>query len=190
MKNESQNNTIKYITSFAISITISIINAIIQFAIGHLTRKEKNYCMTDLYWSNSIKLQIFTFINSAIIPVIVNAINGNWNNKDILVNNAMSILLLNAILTPTLRLFDLEYFFKLLKRCLLERRLRGLNQNEIDITQKEANLIFENNSLCIDYKFSFVGKTSLITFFYIPIFPVGILISLGGLIYVTLVDKV
>jgi hypothetical protein len=120
----------------------------------------------------------------------VNYLNGNWENKEILINNAAAILLFNALATPTLRVLDVTYFYKLYQRSKLLDKLLTLEPEENDVSQREANEAFEGPKLLIDYYFADLGKTSLLTFFFIPIFPLSVIISTAGLIYTYWVDKV
>ena len=63
---------VKYGLSIAISLVVSILNAIFQFILEKLTKKEKQISMTNFYLSYSIKLTLFTFCTSAVIPLISN----------------------------------------------------------------------------------------------------------------------
>jgi hypothetical protein len=120
----------------------------------------------------------------------VNWINGNWDNKEILINNAAVLFLFNALVTPTLRVLDVTYFYKLYQRKKLLNKLLTVEPEENDVSQREANEAFEGPRLLIDYYFAELSKTSLLTFFFIPIFPLSVIISTAGLIYTYWVDKV
>jgi hypothetical protein len=99
-------------------------------------------------------------------------------------------LIFNAIFIPTLRVLDPIYFYKLYQRKKLKEKLTTIHQEDIDVSQREANDIFEGPKLQIDYNYSDLGKTSLLTFFFIPIFPSAVIISTVGLVYCYWVDKV
>ena len=90
---------VKYGLSIAISLVVSILNAIFQFILEKLTKREKQISMTNFYLSYSIKLTLFTFCTSAIIPLISNYIF--YGAKfDLLVTNMLMMFLTNAFLTP------------------------------------------------------------------------------------------
>ncbi len=79
---------------------------------------------------------------------------------------------------------------KLFKRYRMDILYKNIDPSDKTLSQQEMNELFENTPFKSDYNFSFVGKTCLITLFFMPIFPSGILISLCGLVYVYIVDKV
>jgi hypothetical protein len=121
---------------------------------------------------------------------LVNYINNNWENKDILIGNILTILIMNAFLSPTMKLIDFGYRFKLWKRRNLKKQLGTINKDEICVTQREANELFEGPKFNLDIYFAGLGKTSLLTFFFLPIFPFAVVISGLGLVYTYWVDKV
>jgi hypothetical protein len=125
-----------------------------------------------------------------LVPTLANYINGNWENKEILLNNVMTIFILNVIMTPSLKIFDISYYMKIFNRYRIEKTYQNQDPADITLSQQEMNELYENPPFKSDYNFSYVGKTCLITFFFMPIFPCGILISLFGLIYVYFIDKV
>ena len=57
------------------------------------------------------------------------------------------------------------------------------------MTQRELNELYELPSMNISYKYSYLAKTLLMTFLYIPIFPLGIVISLVGFILGYFLEK-
>jgi hypothetical protein len=60
---------------------------------------------------------------------------------------------------------------------------------KVDISQRELNALFENPSIDISFKYSYIAKTFLMSAFYIPLFPLGSVISLIGLILVYFIEK-
>ena len=69
MKKNSNNFVMKYGISISITLIISFLNTIFQLILLSLTKKEKQISNTDYYLSFSIKLTIFTFLTSGIIPL-------------------------------------------------------------------------------------------------------------------------
>jgi hypothetical protein len=116
--------------------------------------------------------------------------NGDWNNKEILINNVMVIIIMGAFLPPTLRLFDIGYLMKLWKQRKLKKQFKNMKKEDINISQREANEIFEGPTFRMDNYFADLGKTSLLTFFFVPIIPYAVIISICGIIYSYWVDKV
>ena len=60
----------KYLLSFAITIVISVIDAVLSLVLEKLTFVEKHLSRSNYQLSLSIKLTIFTFFNSGIIPLV------------------------------------------------------------------------------------------------------------------------
>lgn len=172
---------IKYGLSLAISLVISILNSIFQYILENLTKKEKQISMTNFYLSFSIKLTIFTFTTSAIIPLISNYIFSKAE-FDLLVTNMFVLFIANAFLTPITWSINFEFLLKKLKICLLD-------QNQETYTQKELNELYELLDMSIASKYSYIFKTLLMSFLYMPIFPLSIAISLIGFIFGYFLEK-
>ena len=175
-ENSNYNLTVKYGISLAITIVISIINIIFEFCLEYLTKLEKHITMTNYYLSFSIKLTLFTFINSTIIPMVSNYLNYN-RDYDLLVTNMFIMFLSNSFVSPILWTINFTYLIKKFIQFIIERKKIHY------YTQKELNNLYELPDMKISYKYSYLAKTLLMSFFYIPIFPLGIIISLAGLFF-------
>ena len=97
---------------------------------------------------------------------------------------------MNSFLPPTLRLLDLGYISKVFKQKWLIKELKDKKKEDINISQREANEIFEGPVFRLDCYFADLGKISLLTFFFTPIFPCAVFISITGLLYSYWIDKV
>ena len=174
-KKNADEPIIKYGLSIAITLVISILNSIFQYFLESLTKKEKQISMTNFYLSFSIKLTIFTFFTSAIIPLISNYV---FNKADfnLLLTNMIMMFITNAFLTPIMWSLNFEFLLKKIKICLL-------NKNQETYTQKELNELYELLDMSIASKYSYIFKTLLMSFLYMPIFPLSIAISLVGFIF-------
>ena len=172
---------IRYGISLLITASICIINEIFYFLLEKLTKKEKQISMTNFYLSYSIKLTLFNFVSYGIVPLVCNKIeNGKENHYEYLVDDVLLIFLANSFGSPLLWTFDFIYIYKKIKICLLERKKEpDLKHNK---TQRELNKLYQLPDMNISYKYSYVAKTILLSLFYIPIFPFGIVISLVGFI--------
>ena len=172
---------VKYGLSIAISLVISILNAFFQYLLENLTKREKQISMTNFYLSYSIKLTIFTFCTSAVIPLISNRIFSGAK-YDLLVTNMLMLFITNAFLTPIMWSMNFEFLLKKIKICLL-------NTNQETYTQKELNELYELLDMSIASKYSYIFKTLLMSFLYMPIFPLSIVISSVGLIFGYFLEK-
>jgi len=124
---------------------------------------------------------------SAVVPLVVNAINNGLTKKDILLSNIFIIFLSNAFVTPLLWLLPPAYLYQLWQRRSL--RIQNENKEEVTLTQKEMNEIFENPTVDIYNKLSYCGKTMMMTFLYLPIFPLGAIISGCGITILYFIEK-
>ena len=182
-RNKKQGNLliVKYGLSIAISLVISILNAIFQYILESLTKKERQISMTNFYLSFSIKLTIFTFCTSAVIPLLSNYFFSKAD-YNLLVTNMFMLFITNAFLTPIMWTMNFEFLLKKIKICFLER-------NQETYTQKELNELYELLDMSIASKYSYIFKTLLMSFLYMPIFPLSIAISLVGFIFGYFLEK-
>ena len=105
----------------------------------------------------------------------------------ILISNMLMMFLVNAFLTPIMWTMNFTYFLKKFQICMIERKSNADNKH--NMTQRELNELYELPSMSISYKYSYLAKTLLMTFLYISIFPLGVVISLVGFILGYLLEK-
>ena len=126
-------------------------------------------------------------MNYGIVPLISELFN-KTDNYGILINNIFSIFLVNAILTPILWTINFSFIYKKIRIFLIERKKKLKNYSH-GKTQRELNELYELPSMNIAEKYSYIYTTILITFFYMPIFPCGAIISLFGLFFGYFLEK-
>ena len=177
---------VQYLTSLVISLVSTILNYIYENIFHFLTKFEKQSTMTKYYLSYSLKLTIFSFINSGILPLLGEIYNPSDGHKT-LINNMLMMFLLNSIFTPILWTLNISFFKKKIKIWLLERM--KVPDEEHGLTQKELNDLYELPPMKISVKYSYIAKTLLMAFLYIPIFPLGIVISFLGFCLTFLLEK-
>ena len=179
-----------FIIGYLISLIFSGVSSLINFLFGILlditSKFEKHVTMTEYYLSYSAKLCIFTFLISAVVPLITELQSESQNHK-VLLSNMLMMFLVNSILTPFLWTFNIFYFYKRIKISIIKRRNDAGNKHYK--TQRELNKLYELPNMNISYKYSYIGRTLLMTFLYIPIFPIGILISAIGFIFAYFLEK-
>ena len=187
--NDNWTGITKYGGAFLITIIISLINLLFEYIMKFFTKMEKQKSMTNYYLSFSIKLSIFTFVTSALVPFIPNVLNGNLknhNNRN-LITNILLIFLVNSFLTPLLWTLNLSLIVKKIRIYFIERK--KIPDSMHFKTQKELNDLYEYPDMDISYKYSYISKTMFMTMFYLPIFPLGVLISLLGFILAYFLEK-
>ena len=174
---------LRYFLSFLISISIVIINSIGRAILKKITKSfETVETKTDYYISLSIKISIFTFLNTAIIPLISNYLRGEWGNNDILINNLLMIFITNITLTPFVFYFAPPLWLKFSRRAKARMDLQGIPLAESKYTQGELNKIFENPSMDLSYKYSYFSNTILTSLFYMSVFPLGTVFCIVALV--------
>ena len=175
-KSKFNKKIVKYGLSLLITGVIFLINMLFQISLGYLTKIEKQSSMTDYYLSLSIKLTIFTFITSAIVPFISDYYINNEGNYNLLVTNMATCFISNCILTPLFCVININYLFKKIQIYFIEKK------GEHNLTQRELNSLYELPDMEIAFKYSYIVRTLSMAFFYMPIFPFSMLISSIGLI--------
>ena len=192
IKGEDLPIILKYTASFSITIVISIFNIILEFILKIFTDMEKLKSKTHYYLSYSIKLTIFTLTTSAFVPLISNEINkeknnlNHHNNKN-LISNMLILFLVNSFMTPILWTINIGLIIKKIRIYFIERnKFPNLKHFK---TQKELNDLYEYPDMQISSKYSYIFKTVLMSMFFLPIFPLGIVISLSGLVLGYFLEK-
>ena len=189
VKGGNKGQILKYLTSLSISIILLIINKILKVIMGAITKLEKQKSLTNFYLSYSIKITIFTFVVSAIIPLLSHYINTQHEIHDHkqLLMNIMFIFLTNSFVTPLFWTLNVRLFIRKIRIYLIERK-KDPDSNHFK-TQKELNDIYQYPDMKISAKYAYIFMTILMTMFYLPIFPLGIAISLLGLILAYYLEK-
>ena len=80
--------------------------------------------------------------------------------------------LVNSFVTTIMWTINVGCVLKYIKRHIIEKKEK-INKN-----QKELNEIYELSPMNVAAKYSYIGKTLLMSFLYVPIFPLGLGISL------------
>ena len=177
---------LSYVISLINTCVSSMLNFAFQMILDFLTKMEKQTTMTEYYRSYSVKLTLFSFFTSAVVPLMCELIKKS-DGYQILISNMLMMFLVNAFLTPIMWTMNFTYFLKKFQICMIERKSNADNKH--NMTQRELNELYELPSMSISYKYSYLAKTLLMTFLYIPIFPLGVVISLVGFILGYLLEK-
>ena len=186
-KGISYNGILKYIASFSITIVISILNIFLEIIMKFFTKIEKQTSKTKYYLSYSIKLTIFTFTTSAIVPFLSDYLNKSNEKNDDLITNMIFLFLTNSFLTPAVWTLNISLIIKKIRIYFIERK--SMPDYMHFKTQKELNDLYEYPDMDIASKYSYLYKTILMTMFYLPKFPLGVLISLLGLVFAYFLEK-
>ena len=180
--NFTLNTFVKYLLSLLISVVITISNIVGEIVLEKLSIMEKIEYKTNFYVSFSIKLTVYTFIVLAVLPLASNYINGDWGNNDLLVNNMLMIFIMNILLPPIMFYLSPGLLIKIYKRIKARLDLENVKYEDSIYTQGELNEIFENPTMNIPYKYSYIANVFLVSLFYLSIFPIGMIFGFFGLL--------
>lgn len=97
------------------------------------------------------------------------------------------IFLSNAFVSPSVWFLNISYILAVWRRKKYEKEYG--DEQEVLITQRELNAQFENPSMDISFKYSYICKTFLMSVFYMPILPIGTIISIIGITIAYLIEK-
>ena len=180
---------LKYGLSLVISIVISIVNLLIRLLFQKFGDYEKPWTYTNKYLFTSIKLTLFTFVNSGLVPLISNVLKNGWDEHQMLLNNMFVIFICSAIISPLLSLTCFDLLLQKLILWFFITRKYTSEVTSIPLSQKQLNDYFERPDMNISFQYSFLSNLILMTFFYMPIFPLGPVITLIGVILNYFVEK-
>lgn len=174
-----------FIIGAASSIIIAINNSVLAFVIRYISEFERHETYTKYNLSVSLKLTFSMFVNTAIIPLIVNLGRENWFGYGDLTVDIFFIIVSINFLTPTLLIFDVLHFWR--RFLIYYEKWKGKDSK---MTQREANELYEGTDPDTANLYATTMLTVFVTVFYTPLLPIAPLISLFGLIYKYWVEKV
>jgi hypothetical protein len=94
------------------SIIIAINNSILSRVIKYISEFERHETHTKFRLTIALKETFSMFINTAIIPILVNLGRRNWFGTGDLSIDVFFIVITISFVTPTLHIFDYYYFWK------------------------------------------------------------------------------
>ena len=165
-----------YVLSFLISIANSIIDFIIEIVLEKLIKSQNSYTLTNFYTTYSLALTFTWFLNSCILPITLDIVNSK-EEHEVLTSNMIIKFLFNSFVQPIMWTINIKFLYKKFKKCIIEQK------EKINYNQKELNELYELQSMNVAAKYSYLGKTLLISFVFAPIFPLGFCISFIGFIF-------
>ena len=181
---------INYGISICISFVTSLINFFIKKAFYNYTENEKMWSHTDKYLSLSVKISFFTFFNSAIVPLLTNYVQFGWKSHENLVNNVFMIFLCSSLLAPLSSLTCYELLLnKIMRWWYVTRKYKDEYEIIEEYTQDELNKLFEQPSMAVSMQYSYLVQQFCMAFFYTPLFPLGVVLVIIGVILDYFVEK-
>jgi hypothetical protein len=145
---------------------------------------ERHETYTAYNLSVAFKLTLGRFINTSIVPIVVNLSINRWFVDGGLISDIFYIMLSISFLDPLLYLFDVFYLKRLISRFFARRS--GTNSV---LTQEDANNLWEGPPLDMANRFSNTANLFLTAVFFHPLLPVSIPIALCGYTFSYWIDK-
>lgn len=107
----SQDERTQLIMSTASSLTVSVINALIQFVLVFTSHKERNETLTEYNAVLMVKISFFQFLNTGVFVVAANFLADvkGFSLSNGFVFEVCQVMMLNAVM-PNLILILLGYF--------------------------------------------------------------------------------
>jgi len=179
------------------SVLVVTINTLIAYATLYLSKREKHSTYTAYFTGVARRLAISMCINTAFTTLFAKLVSLLFSNSPSqnpepynfyrpggLLENIFFVFLSNAILTPLYTIFNPFHYLKKYQRW------KALREGETcTMTQQKAHEIFELTEVDLSYQNSFLVKTVLVSAFFAPALPMGLVISIIGLIINYWVDK-
>ncbi len=189
-KEYENKKVLNYGISICISLVTSIINYFIKRAFNNSTDNEKMWSHTDKYLSLSVKISIFTFFNSAIVPLLTSYILFGWDSHENLVNNVFVIFLCSSLLGPLISLTCYDLFLnKLMRWWYVTRKYEDEYEYIEEYSQGELNKLFEQPSMRVSMQYSYLVQQFCMAFFYAALFPFGVVLVVIGVILDYFIEK-
>jgi hypothetical protein len=98
------------------SIIITGVNYFLRVVIRKFSLYEKHDTLTNHHISVALKLSYARFLNTAIVPIIINYSFNSWIEEGGLVSDIFYLMLSIAFLDPFLNLINIPLLIKKLKR--------------------------------------------------------------------------
>jgi hypothetical protein len=157
------------------SLIVIGINFLLSFMLRWLSKYEKHQSVAQLNVSITVKLSIFSFLNTAFIPLMVNLGKNNWFSDQGLFVDITYNMAIVCFLTPIWSLVNPLYLYNKMKRWLAIRKgAKSL------LTQQQANELFEPPDFDLPEHYANTVLIFWISLFYLFPCPIISLFACGG----------
>lgn len=125
---------LKRILSFVCSFVIVITNKLLITIVRTLSIEEKHETYTEYNLSVAFKLTFCRFINTAIVPMVVNIASEQWFKDGGLVSDVFSIMVSISFIEPVQYVLDVGALVRYFKKSMYKSQ-----GDKCLLTQAEAN---------------------------------------------------
>lgn len=165
------------------ALEVVVINMLLSRITRVFTSYEKHITNTSYNTSVAAKLTIALFLNSALVPFVV-----NWDDfysEHGLAKEVCYIMLANALFYPIAYVFNPSWVIRWCCGYMETRK-----QHHCMLTQLEANKLLEGRHLDMPQRYASLMKTYLLTLVYAPMLPFAFLFGTVALVIQYWEDKV
>jgi hypothetical protein len=180
-----RNTLIVYLTQGVISCAVVSINFILEYFIIYASFYEKQMSHTNHNLSIIYKLIILKTLNTCMIPLLGNPDDDEWFKDHGLVEEVIFIVFILVIGEAAKLIFNVPFMIKYIFRNL-ERR-KGVQS---ELTQRQANILFENDEVKLYNNVSLMLVFSFTILFFSPVIPGLTIIGIGGTVLLYILQKV
>lgn len=124
--------------------------------------------MTHTWWEISLifKMTIAKFLNTCIIPFFGNPYESQWFIEDGLSGEVATVVI--AVFAG--EILRIIFYPKFVIKWIV-RKYEASKRDKSDITQRQANMLFENDEAILGKSMSVMLVFCFIILFYMPLFP-------------------
>ena len=179
----SQEKWVIRIIGWIATVIVLVINTVLRNVLKKLCLFEKYNSWTEYYIALATKQTWAQFLNSGGILLLMSLIVHNFWGHDGLIMAIHQVFVFSALLSPLMGLLNIPYHIK------AYRRYREKKKAFSTMTQKEANLFFEDSACDFAEKYSTLLKNLFMAALYAPILPVAIFWTIIGNFFLFYVEK-
>lgn len=174
------------------SFVVLIFNLILEGVMGYLTTFELHISFTNYNYSVGIKLIALMFMNTAIIPTIVNLLIiddvEDWFKPGGFCTDIYLLMLINTVFPPLFYFWTFNPLYILRYCCCKKRVQKKLLKGEL-LPQEEVNDAYTPLEIQLQERYANVIKILYVGLFFSPLVPMSIFIALVGIALEYLVTK-
>lgn len=165
-----------------LAFLVTCLVVFVNFSLGKIIRLFSSYqrlsTYSEYHLTVAVQLSIAMFINTGIVPLIINLDKENWFIASGLVVDIFFNIIGVSFIAPLTYVFDPMYLIRLCK----QRKAQKLGQKS-QLSQHELNVLFEGPVLDMAQRYSNLMLLFMLTVFYTPLIPITPLFTgLGALL--------
>ncbi|CEM34404.1 unnamed protein product [Vitrella brassicaformis CCMP3155] len=186
VKAELGGSIVTFVLSMLLVGVIAGINVGLQSLISYLVPYQRHVTVTGRDASEMNMLTAALVLNTALIHFISNINPKEWYAAGGLMQNMLLQLCFNAVIVPFFYLLDLTSWFR---RLLANRIVNKIGVEKTKMTQEQFNKYYEGPAFDTSRRYANILKTFTVTAVYLPVLPLGTVVSIFALIIMYWVDK-